>query len=140
MFVDELKEAFQRLLEQGNHNLLALTRKTGVNNSTLNRLNSQKADFENIPARTIQRLFPKMTVYFFPEDRPRGSVSVNGVNHGAIATGSRSIAVATGTAPVAKRTERHIDRDMLELQILESEYLTAEEQKKFLLFLKKEIK
>ena len=138
MFVDELKEAFQRLLEHENNNLLALTRKTGVNNSTLNRLNSQKANFKNIPAQTIQRLFPKMTVYFFPEDRPRGSVSVNGVNHGAIATGNRSIAVAAGTVP--KKTERHIDRNMLELQILESEYLTAEEQKKFLLFLKKEIK
>ena len=81
-----------------------------------------------------------MTVYFFPEDRPRGGVSLNGVNHGAIATGNRSIALAAGTVPAPKRAERRIDQDMLELQILESEYLTPEEQKKFLLFLKKEIK
>ena len=71
MFVNELKEAFLRLVARESHNLLSLTRKTGVNNSTLNRLNASKASFENIPAKTIERLFPRMVVYFFPEDAPQ---------------------------------------------------------------------
>jgi hypothetical protein len=71
MFVNELKEAFSRLVARESHNLLAITRKTGVNNSTLNRLNASKASFENIPAKTIERLFPRMVVYFFPEDAPQ---------------------------------------------------------------------
>ena len=75
MFVNELKEAFSRLVARESHNLLSLTRKTGVNNSTLNRLNASKASFENIPAKTIERLFPRMVVYFFPEDAPLENLS-----------------------------------------------------------------
>lgn len=78
MFVNELKEAFSRLVTRESNNLLAITRKTGVNNSTLNRLNASKASFENIPAKTIERLFPRMVVYFFPEDAPQGNENSSG--------------------------------------------------------------
>lgn len=151
MFVDELKIAFERLLEKERNNLLALTRNTGVNNSTVNRLHSQKANFGNLPALTVQRLFPEMKVFFFREDYPPdcGGVSVNGTNHAPIANGAHAKATIRYGRNAMAKTEmpvviseipaRVIDRDALELQILESDYLTAEEQKKFLIFLKKEI-
>lgn len=116
MFVDELKSAFFRLVEKERRNLLSITRITGVNNSTLNRLYSNKAQFENIPAKTIERLFPHITVYFFPEDKPLGTM----VN------------------------EKHLEESdfisltALENRILHSDSLSAEEQVKFLLFLKEQ--
>ena len=140
MFVDELKIAFERLVEKEKNNLLALTRNTGVNNSTVNRLHSQKADFGNLPALTIQRLFPKMKVYFFPEDYPEKKIVVEGNNSGAIAHGERSFAMVSKENLSKRTNERLINQDVLELQILESKYLTTEEQKKFLIFLKREIK
>ncbi len=153
MFVDELKIAFERRLAQEDHNIRSLERKTQVNYSTLNRLHSQKAGFGNLPALTVQRLFPEMKVFFFREDYPSGlGVSVIGANHAPIANGAHAKAtvrygknavVNTETpvpVPVSAAPDRAIDRDALELQILESDYLTAEEQKKFLIFLKKEIK
>jgi hypothetical protein len=106
MFVDEIKSAFDVLLEQERHNLRAISRKSGVNNSTVNRLNSKKADFSNIPALTIQRLFPEMRVYFFRSDWP-GGVTVTGPNSGAIANGAHAKAtVRNGTDPVTDDSTR----------------------------------
>lgn len=151
MFVDELKNAFERLVEKEKNNLLALTRNTGVNNSTVSRLHSRKADFHNLPALTVQRLFPEMKVFFFREDYPAGiGVSVAGSVHAPIANGANAKATVRygknsilnneTSAPIPDPPVRAIDRDALELKILESDYLTAEEQKKFLIFLKKEVK
>lgn len=99
MFVDELKKAFDQRLRQEEHNIRALERKTQVNYSTLNRLNSKKADFSNIPALTIQRLFPEMRVYFFRSDWPDGGgIMVGGSNHAPIANGAHAKAtIRTGT-------------------------------------------
>ena len=106
MFVDELKKAFDQRLRQEEHNIRALERKTQVNYSTLNRLNSKKADFSNIPALTIQRLFPEMRVYFFRSDWPAG-VTVTGTNSGAIASGNHAKAtVRTGSDLVADDSTR----------------------------------
>ena len=106
MFVDELKKAFDQRLRQEEHNIRALERKTQVNYSTLNRLNSKKADFSNIPALTIQRLFPEMRVYFFRSDWPAG-VTVTGTNSGAIANGTHAKAmVRTGADPVEDDSTR----------------------------------
>ncbi|NCB09606.1 MAG: hypothetical protein EOM73_15795 [Bacteroidia bacterium] len=107
MYIDELKAAFYRLIEHEEHNIRSISRLTGVNNSTLNRLNSKKADFENIPAKTVQRLFPEMKVYFFRTDWPDGAVLVHGANNAPIANGSnarasvrygRNAQVLTGSA------------------------------------------
>ena len=110
MFVDELKMAFARLVSQEDHNLLSISRKSGVNNSTVNRLNSKKADFSNIPALTIQRLFPEMRVYFFRSQWPDGGgVMVGGSNHAPIANGAHAKAVSQQAAPpdpVADETTR----------------------------------
>lgn len=110
MFVDELKIAFARLVSQQEHNLLSISRKSGVNNSTVNRLNSKKADFSNIPALTIQRLFPEMRVYFFRSDWPdAGGIMVGGSNHAPIANGAHAKAVSQQAAPsdpVADETTR----------------------------------
>ena len=110
MFVDELKKAFEERLRQEEHNIRALERKTQVNYSTLNRLNSKKADFSNIPALTIQRLFPEMRVYFFRSDWPdRGGVMVGGSNHAPIANGAHAKAVSSQVSPpdpVADETTR----------------------------------
>ena len=77
-----------------------------MNNSTVNRLNSKKADFSNIPALTIQRLFPEMRVYFFRSDWPAG-VTVTGTNSGAIANGAHAKAmVRTGADPVEDDSTR----------------------------------
>ena len=137
MFVNELKEAFSRLVARESHNLLAITRKTGVNNSTLNRLNAKKASFENIPAKTIERLFPRMVVYFFPEDAPRGNVNVSGT----IASGHSAraiVAIDSGgrIPPPDVDGSETINLSELEFLILHAEKLTAEEQIKFLRFLK----
>ena len=106
MFVDELKIAFARLVSMEEHNLLSISRTSGVNNSTVNRLNSKKADFSNIPALTIQRLFPEMRVYFFRSDWPAG-VTVTGTNSGAIANGTHAKAmVRTGADPVEDDSTR----------------------------------
>lgn len=106
MFVDELKNAFEQRLRQEEHNIRALERKTQVNYSTLNRLNSKKADFSNIPALTIQRLFPEMRVYFFRSDWPAG-VTVTGTNSGAIATGVNAKAsVHNSSDPVSDDSTR----------------------------------
>lgn len=100
MFVDELKKAFEERLRQEEHNIRALSRKSGVNNSTVNRLNSKKADFSNIPALTIQRLFPEMRVYFFRGQWPDGGgVMVGGSNHAPIANGAHAKAVSQVSAP-----------------------------------------
>ena len=100
MFVDELKIAFARLVSQEDHNLLSISRKSGVNNSTVNRLNSKKADFSNIPALTIQRLFPEMRVYFFRTDWPDGGgIMVGGSNLAPIANGAHAKAVSHVSAP-----------------------------------------
>ena len=108
MFVDELKIAFARLVFQEDHNLLSISRKSGVNNSTVNRLNSKKADFSNIPALTIQRLFPEMRVYFFRSDWPDGGgIMVGGSNHAPIANGAHAKAmVRTGADPVEDDSTR----------------------------------
>ena len=136
MFVNELKEAFSRLVAREGHNLLAITRKTGVNNSTLNRLNASKASFENIPAKTIERLFPRMVVYFFPEDAPRGDVNVSGT----IASGRSAraiVAIDSGErVPREVDTSEMINLSELESLILHADHVTADEQVKFLLFLK----
>lgn len=102
MFVDELKSAFEERLRREEHNLRAISRKSGVNNSTVNRLNSKKADFSNIPALTIQRLFPEMKVYFFRSDWPEGGgVMVAGSNNAPIANGTHAKASVRTDAPPA---------------------------------------
>jgi len=110
MFVEELKKAFARRLSQEDHNIRALSRKSGVNNSTVNRLNSKKAAFENIPALTIQRLFPEIRVYFFREDRPDGGgVMVAGPNNAPIANGTHanaSVRCAAASDPVTDDSTR----------------------------------
>ena len=91
MFVDELEKAFEYRLQQEGNNIRALSRKSGVNNSTVNRLNSKKADFANLPALTIQRLFPELRVFFFRSDYPAGAgVTVTGTNSGSIANGANA--------------------------------------------------
>ena len=138
MFVDELKRAFFRLAQKESNNLLALTRKTGVNNSTLNRLNSHKANFENLPAKTIERLFPRMVVYFFPEDAPRNEGNVSG----AIAAGKKTRAVVSidNLGRIYNNNDRLVCLDELENKLLHAEDLTAEERVKFLLFLKERVR
>ncbi len=110
MFVDELKIAFARLVSQEDHNLLSISRKAGVYNSTVNRLNSNYSDFSIIPALTIQRLFPEMRVYFFRSDWPDGGgIMVGGSNHAPIANGAHAKAVSSQVSPpdpVADETTR----------------------------------
>ena len=90
MFIDELKKAFVEKLVQEDFNIRALARRTGVNNSTLNRLKSKKANFENIPALTIQRLFPDIQVFFFGEKTCGEKILVSGVNTAPIANGKHA--------------------------------------------------
>lgn len=110
MFVDELKKAFEERLRQEEHNIRALSRKSGVNNSTVNRLNSKKADFSNIPALTIQRLFPEMRVYFFRSDYPRDAgIMVTGPNTGPIASGvnaNATVRIGQQPDPVADESTK----------------------------------
>ena len=110
MFVDELKSAFARLVSLEEHNLLSISRKSGVNNSTVNRLNSKKADFSNIPALTIQRLFPEMRVYFFRTDYPRDAgIMVTGPNTGPIASGvnaNATVRIGQQPDPVADESTK----------------------------------
>lgn len=110
MFVDELKKAFARLVSMEEHNLLSISRKSGVNNSTVNRLNSKKADFSNIPALTIQRLFPEMRVYFFRSDYPRDAgIMVTGPNTGPIASGvnaNATVRIGQQPDPVADESTK----------------------------------
>ena len=125
MFLDDLKLAFEERLKAENYNIRQLSLKTGVNNSTLNRLNSQKASLENIPVLTMQRLFPDMVVYFF------GHKDVAHTNNGAIANGNYSTAVNTYVQP-----SDTINRSELENQILHADGLTNDERVKFLLLLR----
>ena len=64
------KAAYRKLLEREHLNILSLSRSTGVNYATANRLAQPKADFSNIPLSTIERLFPELKVYFFPDEAP----------------------------------------------------------------------
>ena len=64
------KAAYRKLLERDHLNILSLSRSTGVNYATANRLAQPKADFSNIPLSTIERLFPELKIYFFRDEYP----------------------------------------------------------------------
>ena len=150
-FVRCVKQAFLSAVERDHGNLRQLSLKSGVDYSTIHNLKSGKSAFEKMSIQTLEKLAPYMRIVLCSEEDTGGkSVYVCGANHAPIANGTHAKAtvrygknavVRTETpVPVPATPDRAIDRDALELQILESDYLTAEEQKKFLIFLKKEIK
>jgi len=66
--VRKTKEAFFKAVDRVGGKLVRLQEKTGVEYSTINRLNSGKNDFKNIPLRTLIKLFPEMDITFFRDE------------------------------------------------------------------------
>ncbi len=62
------KQAFFKALGRED-NMLRLSEKTGIAYPIINKLNSGKSAFENIPLGTFERLFPELEVTFFKDER-----------------------------------------------------------------------
>ena len=67
--IKETKEAFKKAVDRAGGRLVRLQEKTGVDYASINRLNSGKNNFENIPLRTLIKLFPEMEITFFRDER-----------------------------------------------------------------------
>jgi hypothetical protein len=67
--VRRTKEAFLKAVDQTGGKLVRLQEKSGVDYASINRLNSGKNDFKNIPLRTLIKLFPEMEITFFSDER-----------------------------------------------------------------------
>lgn len=71
--IKRTKEAFRKAVDRVGGRLVRLQEKTGVDYASINRLNSGKNDFKNIPLHTLIKLFPEMEVTFFKDERHAGS-------------------------------------------------------------------
>ena len=69
--IKQTREAFQKAIDRSDGKLIRLQEKTGVDYSIINRLNSGKRSFKDVPLRTFERLFPEMLVHFFKDEYPR---------------------------------------------------------------------
>lgn len=79
-------------------NQARLAEKTGVSYAIINRFAGGQRDIGNMTVKTLERLFPELTVSFFPDEpasahhigmanRNSGTI-VNGDNHGTITLGN----------------------------------------------------
>jgi DNA-binding Xre family transcriptional regulator len=67
--IKQTKEAFKKAVDRVGGRLVRLQEKTGVDYASINRLNSGKNDFKNIPLHTLIKLFPEMDITFFEDER-----------------------------------------------------------------------
>lgn len=134
---EQIKQAFSSLVEQENGNLRQVAIKHGTAYPIIHKLFTGKSSFAKMSVQTLAKLFPRLRISFFGED-PTG-ITVNGNNSGAIANGTNARAFSLGNHSERLGIgdpKRMIDREVLEIDILESETFTPEERVKILLFLK----
>lgn len=134
---EQIKRAFSTLVEQEDRNLRQISLKKGLAYSIIHKLYSGESSFSKMSVQTLAKLFPRLRISFFGEE-PNG-ITVNGNNTGAIASGANARAFSLGNHSERSGdndSKRMIDRDVLEIDILESESFTPEERVKILLFLK----
>jgi hypothetical protein len=81
--VRRAKEAFLKAVDQTGGKLVRLQEKTGVDYSIINRLNSGKRDFKDLPLQTLIKLFPELRMYFFREEYPSGAFDKSNLSPGA---------------------------------------------------------
>ena len=66
---DYLKKSLQKAIDRAG-NMRKLAEDRGMDYSTINRFNSGENAIENMPIKTLSKLFPEITIYCFPEDIP----------------------------------------------------------------------
>lgn len=66
---DYLKKSLQKAIDRAG-NMRKLAESRGMDYSTINRFNSGDNAIENMPVKTLFKLFPEISIYCFPEDLP----------------------------------------------------------------------
>ena len=65
-----LKKSLQKAISLAG-NMRKLAEERGMDYSTINRFNSGENAIENIPLKTIVKLFPELRIYCFQSDMPK---------------------------------------------------------------------
>lgn len=64
-----LKKSLKKAIDRAG-NMRKLSEERGMDYSTINRFNSGDNAVENMPVKTLVKLFPEVKIYCFPEDVP----------------------------------------------------------------------
>ncbi len=77
-----LKRALERAIDLAG-NMRRLSERTGVNYATINKFYNGQQDIANIPLATMEKLFPAMRIYCFPDEAPEKTHINLGANAGS---------------------------------------------------------
>ena len=76
---DYLKISLKKAIDDAG-NMRKFSELSGVEYSTINRFNSGIQDIENMPLRTMIRLFPELRIFCFEKDYRQGFAASGNVN------------------------------------------------------------